>query len=75
MKLSRKLISQIEAHLEETNQSRFGEVVVRFIRHEGRVVKVRIECYNSDVEETIIDRFSNRPSIGGPQGLTAEARN
>ncbi|MBA7533855.1 hypothetical protein ES705_26101 [subsurface metagenome] len=51
MKLSKKLISRIEARLEETKQFRFGEVVVRFIRHEGRFAKVRIECYDKDIEE------------------------
>lgn len=53
MKLSPDLIQRIETHLEDAKNTRFGEIVVRFIRHEGRFVKVRIECYNNDVEEII----------------------
>ena len=53
MKLDQNLISRIEAQLEKAQEIRFGEVVVRFIRHEGQFVKVRIECYNNDMEEII----------------------
>ena len=55
MKLDRTIIDRINEKLQAAENYRFGQVVISFIRHEGKFTKIRIESFDNDIEEISID--------------------
>lgn len=51
MKLDPGTIACIEAELEQARDIAFGEVVIRFVKHEGRFVKVQLERFERRVSQ------------------------
>ena len=60
MKLDSGLIDRLNQKLEEAERFRYGEVTVRFIRHEHRYVKVKIEVHNKDTEVVFLEECDIR---------------